>query len=127
MAKKYSFSVLALSLVALCGCSSITNLTPTRYARSENGFYRVEAEWKSNQQVIREDSFRPLVIIGFNKYPMRPVALVRDRWEAYIPVPATQKEAVYHYQFDYLKNAFPQPEADSKQSAEYTLKIVEKK
>jgi hypothetical protein len=127
MAKKYSFSVLALAMVALCGCTSITNLTPTRYPRSENGYYRVEAEWKSNQQAIREDSFQPQVVVGLDKYPMRAVGLVEDRWEAYVPVPSTQNEAVYHFQFDYLKNAFPQAKPDSKQSPDYTLMIVEKK
>ena len=127
MAKKYSFLVVGLAVVALCGCSSITNLTPTRYPRNEKGYYRVEAEWKSNQQTIREDSFQPQVVIGFDKYPMRPVGLVQDRWEAYVPVPPTQNEAVYHFQFDYLKNALHQPKADSKQSPDYTLMIVEKK
>jgi hypothetical protein len=127
MVKKSSFPVLILALLAFCGCSSITNLSPAHYPRSENGYYRVEASWKSNQQTIREDSFQPQVVVGLQKYPMHPVALVQDRWEAYIPVPATQSEAVYHYQFDYLKNAFHRPQPDSKQSAEYTLKIVEKK
>src|SRR5271154_5845826 len=106
MVKKCSFTILAAALLGLCGCSSITNLTPSRYPRSENGYYRVEAEWKSNQQTIRQDSFQPQVVVGMEKYPMKPVALVQDRWEAYVPVPATQDEAVFHYQFDYLKNGF---------------------
>jgi hypothetical protein len=127
MVKKCSFLAFALSLAALCGCSSITNLTPSRYARSENGYYRVEAEWRSNQQAIRGDSFQPQVVVGFDKYPMRAIPMVRDRWEAYIPAKADQNEIVFHYQFDYLKNAFHQPEPDSKQSSEYSLKIVEKK
>ena len=127
MAKKSLFLVLALSMAALCGCSSITNLTPTRYPRSETGYYRVEAEWRSNQQTVRGDSFQPQVVVGFDKYPMRAVPMVQDRWEAYVPGKPSQNEIVYHFQFDYLKNAFSQPQPDSKQSAEYTLKIVEKK
>jgi len=127
MVKKCSFTILAAALLGLCGCSSITNLTPSRYTRSENGYYRVEAEWKSNEQAIRSDSFEPQVVIGLDKYPMHAVGLVEDRWEAYIPIPPSQEETVYHYQFDYLKNAFRQPKPDSKQSAEYTLKIVDKR
>ena len=127
MAKKSWFFALTLVAAALCGCSSITNLTPSRYARAGNGYYRVEAEWKSDQQAIRSDSFEPQVVIGFDKYPMRSIPLVKDRWEAYIPTKPGQNEIVYHYQFDYLKNGFHEPEPDSKQSAEYTLKIVDRK
>ncbi|HWD20807.1 MAG TPA: hypothetical protein VHB20_16180 [Verrucomicrobiae bacterium] len=119
--------MLMLAALALSGCSSITNLTPTRLPRSENGFYRVEAKWKSNVQAVREDSFKPEVVVGLEKYPMRPVPVVEDRWEAYIPVPADEAAVVYHYQFDFMKNGFRQARPESKKSADYTLKIVPKK
>ena len=79
---KKIFAMLLLPAL-LAGCSSITNLTPSKYQRDASGFYRVEAEWKSSRQVIRPESFEPLVVVNFDTYPMRPVALVQDRWEAY--------------------------------------------
>src|ERR1700722_12502090 len=101
MAKRSLFPFLALAAAALlCGCSWITNLTPSRYPRSENGFYRVEAQWNSNREDIRSESFQPQVVIGLNKYPMKPVPLVQDRWEAYVPAAAGEQEVVYHYRFD---------------------------
>jgi len=121
------FLILSAAAVALCGCSSITNLTPSRYARSENGYYRVEASWRSRQEAVRLDSFQPEVVVGLEKYPMQPVPLVKERWEAYIPAPQSCNEVVYHYQFDYELNGFRHHKPDSKKSAEYTLKIVEKK
>ena len=118
---------LLLLPVLLAGCTSITNLTPSQYPRDPSGSYRVEAQWKSNRQAIRPDSFQPLVIIGFATIPMRPVPVVQDRWEAFIPVPADKDFVLYRYKFDYVVNAISKPHPDSLMSAEYTLKIGEKK
>lgn len=107
----------------LAGCSSITNLTPTEYPRSANGYYRVEAMWKSNRAVIRPDSFKPLVVVDMQNYPMRPVPLVQDRWEAFIPVRAGETYVHYHYKFDFMDDAFSKPKGDSLMSASYTLNV----
>jgi hypothetical protein len=121
------FFALLLLPVLLAGCSSITNLTPSRSSRDPSGFYRVEAQWRSNRQAIRPESFKPLVVINNDTIPMRPVALVQDRWEAYIPVPAGQDVVHYHYKFDFLINAISQPRADSLMSSDYSLKITDAK
>jgi uncharacterized protein YceK len=123
MSKINKLCLLVLLPVVLAGCSSITNLTPTQYSRSANGYYHVEAMWKSNRAVIRTDSFKPLVVIDFQTYPMRPVPLVEDRWEAYIPVPADQSLVHYHYKFDFMDDAIGKPKADSLMSATYTMAI----
>jgi hypothetical protein len=123
MSKINKYCLLLLLPVLLAGCSSITNLTPTEYPRSANGFYRVEAMWRSNRAVIRPDSFKPLVVVGFQDYPMRPVPLVEDRWEAFIPVPADQNYIHYHYKFDFMDDAFGKPKADSLMSASYGLAV----
>jgi uncharacterized protein YceK len=123
---KKIFALLLLP-VLLAGCSSITNLTPSRYSRDPSGFYRVEAQWRSNRQAIREDSFKPLVVVDNDTYPMRPVGVVKDRWEAFIPVPADKDMIHYHYKFDFLINAISQPRADSLMSSDYELKIAEGK
>ncbi len=123
---KKIFCLLLLPML-LAGCTSITNLTPSQYPRDPSGFYRVEAEWKSSRQAILPDSFQPLVMIGFNTFPMRPVPVVQDRWEAYVPVPADKDFVLYRYKFDFLVNSISKPHPDSLMSPEYTLMVSEKK
>ena len=123
---KKIFCLLLLPLL-LAGCTSITNLTPSQYLRDPSGFYRVEAEWKSRRQAIRPDSFQPLVVIGFETFPMRPVPVVQDRWEAFVPVPPDKDFILYRYKFDFEVDAVSRPRPDSLMSPEYTLKIGEKK
>jgi len=120
--KKF-FGLLMLSAL-LTGCTSITNLTPSHCPRDPSGYYRVEAEWYSNRQVVREKTFKPLVVVnGFDTYPMRPVSLVSDRWEAYIPVPADKDMALYHYKFDFMENALGHPRPNSMMSRDFELHI----
>lgn len=126
MQMKKLFCLLLLP-VLLAGCTSITNLTPSQYPRDASGFYRVEAQWESRRQTIVPDSFQPLVVVGFDTYPMRPVPVVQDRWEAFIPVPADKDFALYRYKFDYMVYAISKPHPDSLMSPEYSLKITEKK
>jgi hypothetical protein len=128
MAKRCILPFLAAAAAALlAGCSSVGNLTPSRYPRTENGFYRVEAQWNSNSEAIRANSFRPEVVVGLKTYPMQPVPLVQDRWEAYIPVEPGEKEIVYHFRFDYVENGFYHPKQGSADSPDYTLKIGDRK
>jgi hypothetical protein len=120
--KKF-FSLLMLSAL-LTGCTTITNLTPSHYPRDPSGYYRVEAEWYSNREAVREDSFKPLVVLsGFETFPMQPVPLVQDRWEAYIPVPADKDVVLFHYKFDFLDNGFGHPRPNSMMSHDYELRI----
>jgi uncharacterized protein YceK len=123
MSKINKLCLLSLLPAVLAGCSSITNLTPTQYPRDASGYYRVEAMWKSNQRVIRPDSFKPLVVVDLQNYPMRPVPLVKDRWEAFIPVPPDKDFVRFHYKFDFTDDAFGKPKGDSLMSAPYQLGI----
>lgn len=79
--------------------------------------------WNSNQRTIQSDSFKPLVVVDLQTYPMQPVPLVSDRWEAYIPVPADRDSVHYHYKFDYMEDAFHKPHGDSLSSQDYQLSI----
>ena len=108
----------------LTGCTSITNLTPSQYPRDPSGYYRVEAAWYSQREGVRAGSFKPLVVVsGFDTYPMQPVPLVEDRWEAFVPVPADKDLVLYHYKFDFMENAIGGPRPNSLLSADYELKI----
>lgn len=124
MSKINKVCFLLLLPAILAGCSSITNLTPSQYPRDPSGYYRVEAMWKSHKEVIRPDSFKPVVVVDFQTYPMRPVGLVTDRWEGFIPVPPDKDFVRYHYKFDFLEDAFGgKPKEDSLNSAPYQLNI----
>lgn len=123
MSKINKFCFLLLLPALLAGCSSITNLTPSEYPRSSTGYYRVEAMWRSNQRTIKPDTFKPLVVVDLQEYPMQPVPVVNDRWEAFIPVPADKNYVNYHFKFDYMEDAFHKPKGDSLSSANYDLNI----
>jgi hypothetical protein len=120
---KAIFSLLLLP-VLLAGCSSITNLTPSTQGRDPSGLYRVEAEWRSDRSEIRDGSFQPMVVVETNSYPMRPVPLVQDRWEGFVPIAADEDLIHYHYKFDFQVNAISQPQPDSLMSSDYSLRIV---
>ena len=120
--KKF-FGLLMLSAL-LTGCTSITNLTPSQYPRDPSGYYRVEAAWYSQKEAIRPGSFKPLVVVGgFDKFPMQPVPLVEDRWEAFVPVPVDKNLILYHYKFDFMENAIGGPRPNSLMSPDYELRI----
>ena len=116
---------IAASLTA-CKTHTITNLTPGRQPRNDAGVYHFEVDWGSRQQSIRTNSIKPMVVIGNEVFPMQKTPVVSSRWEAFIPVAATNKEVYYRYKFDYEYKAIPAVRNDSKLSPPYTLIITDK-
>ena len=118
----------AVGALVLSGCvtSRITNLTPTRQPRNPSGVYPVEFVWDSNQQSLIDGSLKPVVMIGFEQYPMRPVLNIANRFETVIPVPLDKNFTVYHFKVDYLYRGYGSPRPDSKLSPSYRLDIVDK-
>ena len=112
----------------ICGCKSttVTNLTPSQMIRNPSGLYPFEMAWESKQQSLRKNSLTPQVIIGTETYPMKPTAIVSNRWETLIPVPPDQKLVYYRFKIDYEYNSIPQPRANSKLSSPYRLEITDK-
>jgi len=110
-----------------CASSNITNLTPTKVERTGSNLYTVEAAWSTREHAFRRDSLKPTVVVGLESYPMRPVPVVKNRYETLIPVPPNQSSVRYRFKFDYEYNAIPDPRPNSKMSPEYKLEIVEKK
>jgi uncharacterized protein YceK len=125
--RKIFLSFLLVAPLLISGCSSITNLTPSKLPRNSTGFYQVEAAWHSRQRTIRYDSMKPLVMVGTETYEMRPVPRVENRWETMIPVTADKDMIRYQFKFDYMVNSIPRALPDSKLSPEYKLSIVDKK
>ena len=125
--RKIFLSLLAVAPIIFAGCSSITNLTPSKLPRNSTGFYPVEASWYSRQRTIRDESMHPVVMVGNDTYEMRRVPRVQNRWETMIPVPSDKDAIRYQFKFDYMVNAIPRALPDSKLSPEYKLEIVDKK
>lgn len=134
MLSRFRAGLFCLLPLLLLGCTTdsvyntaITNLTTSSATRNTEGLYLVEALWRSNQQSIRKDSFKPYVKVGDEFYPMRPTRQLPNRWEALIPLPPDKKFINYQYKFDYMVNAIPVARPDSKLSATYQLEIVDPK
>src|SRR5579872_808804 len=114
--KKCLFVLLLPVLIA--GCTTVGNLTPGQYPGSASGFYRVEASWRTTQSDVVPGSITASVMVGNNSYDMRPVPVVQDRWEAFIPVSAGAEEIRYRYRFDFMKYAIGGQKPDSVLSPE---------
>ena len=126
MLKRFS-AMLALPLLVLAGCTStFTNLTPSTQTRSQDNQYKVEVAMASRQQSLRWDTIKPQIQVGSEYYPMRPIQLMTNRWEGFVPVPAGTSVVHYRYKFDFNYNAFGGPGSDTALSPEYTLKVVDK-
>jgi hypothetical protein len=126
--KKF-FPLLPVLLVAGCtSTATFTHMTPSRQPRNADNQYPVEVAFNSQQQSIRWDSLQPHVLVNGESYPLRPVPVVKNRWEGLIPVPPTANAVTYRFKFDYLYNAFGKnPQPDSSWSPTYSLKVLDAK
>jgi hypothetical protein len=120
--------VLAVTFVAmLCGCSTtISNLTPSRQVRNADNLYPFEVTYDTNEKVVREETLKPFVMIGTQLYPMEPAPMLKNRWEAQVPIPANTNLIYYRYKFDYQYDRIPTPGEGSRLSPTYQLEIVDK-
>ncbi len=125
MLKRVLPLLVAPLLLAGCG-TTFTNLSAQHQVRNANNLYPVDVALASRQQSLRWNSIQPYVVVGVDKYPMRPTPLMTNRWEGLLPVPATTNVVHYHYKFDFQYNAFGAPKADSASSPEYRLQILDK-
>jgi hypothetical protein len=116
-----------LPLLLLTGCAgTFTRLTPLQQPRNANNLYPVEAVFNTAQQSLRWDSIQAFVLVNGTLYPMRPVPIVKNRWEGLVPVPAGANSVSYRFKFDYLYNNFgTPPKPNSVFSPLYVLKITD--
>ena len=116
-----------LPVFILAGCAtSFTRVTPLQQPRNANNLYPVEVIFTSNQQSLRWDSLKPSVLVNGDLYPLRPVPLMTNRWEGFVPVPPTSDSVTYRFKFDYLYNNIgTEPKPGSAVSPQYQLKIVQ--
>jgi hypothetical protein len=119
--------LLALPALLLTGCAAtFTRLTPLEQPRNPNNLYPVEVSFHSSQQSLRWDSLKPYVLVNGELYPLRPVQMVQNRWEGFVPVPAGTNAAGFRFKFDYLYNNFDSPpKPNSAWSPEYQLRIID--
>jgi len=124
MLKKF---LAVLPILLLTGCvSTFTRLTPLEQPRNANNLYPVEAVFNSTQQSLRWDSIQPYVLVNGNLYPMRPVPMMTNRWDGFVPVPAGANSVTYRFKFDYQCNVFGQPPMpNSSFSPVYRLTVID--
>lgn len=128
MPMKLSRSAALLSVaLLLTGCSTtITNLTPSQLPRNQQGLYPFEVAMDTTQASIKEDTIKPYVMIGLEKYPMEPTPMLKNRWEALVPIPASTNVVYYRYKFDYRYDRIPEPGESSRLSPQtYQLRILD--
>lgn len=115
-----------LPVLLMTGCAAtFTRLSPLEQSRNANNLYPVEVQFNSPQQSLRVESIKPFVLVNGEPYPLRPVQMMRNRWEGLVPVPAGVNTAAFRFKFDYLyNNVGTDPKPDSALSPEYKLKIV---
>lgn len=127
-------SIQRLSLIALClmvivgtGCSTtaITNLTPSRLPRKENGQYQFAAEYSTRQQSLIKESMAAFVIVGNDQYEMQRTPMLTNRWETLVPIPADQDVVTYRFRFNYDYRAIPERRSNSRESKYYQLFILD--
>jgi hypothetical protein len=118
-----------LPVLVLAGCATpatFTRLTPNQQVRNADNLYPVEAAFDSTQQALRWDSIKAYVVVNGQALPMRPVSLVKNRWEGLVPLPAGESQVNYRFKFDYLYNNLGSaPKPNSVISQPYTLKVVD--
>ena len=117
---------LPVLLLAGCTTATFTRLTPNAQPRNANNLYPVEVAFDSQQQSLRWDSIQPYVLVNGQPLPLRPVPVVKNRWEGLVPVPPSAGAVNYRFKFDYLYNNFgTAPKPNSVSSKVYTLKIMD--
>ena len=124
--KKYLLLLFVPALMIGCATPNITNLTPSRLPRKDNGQYPFETQLNSRQQSLIKESVKAYVIVGLDQYPMQRVPMLTNRWETLVPIPSDQNVVTYRFKFDYDYRGIPTHQSDSKVSKHYQLYILDK-
>jgi hypothetical protein len=119
--------LVALLGVVFTGCTTptITNLTPSRLPRKDNGQYPFSVEYYSRQETVIKDSMKAYVIVGADRYPMQRTPMLTNRWETLVPIPKDQSVLTYRYRFDYQYRTIPDRHSESKESTYYQLYLLD--
>lgn len=110
---KATLALVAALTISGCATSSVTNLTPQHHARNPENVYPVDIEFRTNLRTVKWDTVRPYVQIGDDNYLMRRTAVVKDRWETLIPIPADENLVNYRIKIDFEYHALPEPQVNS--------------
>ncbi len=116
-----------MTVLLQTGClrTTVVNLTPSKLSRNSDGMYRFEAAWESNQKSVQDESVEGYVVLNEVQYPMKKVPVVKDRWEALVPLNPNDEGYTYHLKFDFVYDSFPEPKPNSLRTKSFSLNIVE--
>ena len=105
---------------------TFTPLTADEQPRNDKNQYLVESSFESSQQSLLWDTVQGSLVVGGQVIPMTRVANIPNRWEGYVPVPATTNMVTYRVMFDFKYNSFGKgPVSDTKMSKPFSLKIAD--
>lgn len=124
--KRYLLLLFVPALLAGCATPTITNLTPSRLPRKDNGQYPFEVQLNSRQQSLIKDSIKAHVVVGLEQYPMQRVPMLTNRWETLVPIPSDQDVVTYQFKLDYDYRGIPTRQSDNRISKHYQLYILDK-
>jgi hypothetical protein len=113
----------AALLLGGCTASSSKNLTPRTIPLTPTRTYPFEIEWDSVRRGVRPEDVRAFVMVDQQLYPMTPVPVARNRWEAQIPVAEGRTYVPYKYKFEYRYPGVTTRHSTSVWSPEYRLVI----
>jgi hypothetical protein len=125
MTKSLAGLLLLIVLLAGAGCSTVTNLTPSRQKREASGLYPFAVDFGTHRREIQKETLTPYVALGNELYPMEKSPGPYNRWETFVPIPADKKVVHYRYKFDYRFNTIPEPKPSSRLSDTYQLEIID--
>ena len=114
-------------MLLLTGCAAtFTGVTPLEQPRNPNNLYPVEVIFNSQQQSLRWETIHPYVLVNGQLYDMRPVPMITNRWEGFVPVSPNENGTSYRFKFDYQYNDFgTPPKLNSAYSPLYDLKVTD--
>ncbi|MSR67140.1 MAG: hypothetical protein EXS24_07195 [Pedosphaera sp.] len=121
--KRVLLAILVAATAIGCVTHNFSNLTLREHPRVATGLYPVELIWETNEQAVRLESIKPLIIIGTNVFPMQKTLLLKNRWEALVPADKTVTNLYYRIRVDWQFNTIPFPEKNSQMSPQYQLRI----
>ena len=102
--KKHALRLVAVvgcGLLSGCGSQYVTNLTPQTAKRNPSNLYRFTVQCAVNPQKLVPDTFKPLLVIDGQQFPLRQDADMEGLYYYDHELDATRTDAKYYFQVSY--------------------------
>ena len=102
--KKHALRLVAVvgcGLLSGCGSQYVTNLTPQTAKRNPSNLYRFTVQCAVNPQKLVPDTFKPLLVIDGQQFPLRQDADMEGLYYYDHELDASRTDAKYYFQVSY--------------------------